>query len=56
MNSSSNIKILFISFLIIISIGDAISLLDFNYPSSIGLTNKNVFIVEKMGSMYMMKD
>ena len=49
MNSSSNIKILFISFLIIISIGDAISLLDFNYPSSIGLTNKNVFIVEKNG-------
>ena len=49
MNSGSNIKSLFISFLIIISIGNTISLLDFNFPSAIGLTNKNVFIVEQNG-------
>ena len=49
MNSIPNIKSLFISFLFIISIGNAFSLLDFNYPSAISLTNGNVFIVEQNG-------
>ena len=34
---------------IIIPLGNAFNLLDFNYPSAIGLLNKNVFIVEKEG-------
>ncbi len=34
---------------IIISIRKVISLLDFTYPSSIGLINENVFIIEKNG-------
>ena len=34
---------------ILIPLGNAFNLLDFNYPSAIGLLNKNVFIVEKEG-------
>lgn len=40
-----NIAILFLTFLI----GNVISLLNFNYPSAISLTNGNVFVVEKKG-------
>ena len=48
MKSSFNAINIFI-FFIIISFGKVISLLDFTYPSAIGLTNRNVFIVEKKG-------
>ena len=34
---------------ILISFENVISLLDFNYPSAISLSNKNVFVVEKNG-------
>ena len=42
-------RIYFLAFVLIISIGDVNSLLNFNYPSAINLSNGNIFIVEKEG-------
>ena len=47
MKSSFNDILIFV--LYIISFEKVISLLDFTYPSSIGLINENVFIIEKNG-------
>ena len=47
----SCLKIFFLY--IIFSFENVISLLDFNYPSAISLSNKNVFVVEKMEYLYM---
>ena len=48
MKSCFNCIIIFFLY-IIISFRNVISLLDFNYPSAITLSNKNVFVVEKDG-------
>ena len=48
MKSCFNLINIFFLYLII-SFGNVISLLDFNYPSSIILLNKNLFVVEKDG-------
>ena len=48
MKSSFN-KINIFLLYILIPLGNAFNLLDFNYPSVIGLFNNNIFIVEKEG-------
>ena len=40
-------EIYFLTLVLIISIGVVNSLLNFNYPSAINLSNGNIFIVEK---------
>ena len=39
----------FLTLILIISIGNVKSLLNFNFPSAINLSNGNIFIVEKEG-------